>query len=121
MIGLAALGINDGAVAVKLKAVNRLDDTEDVGQFADAGRLDQNVIGMVGVTYLCKCSLEVALQRAADAAAVDFVDDDAGIFEESSVDADFAEFIFDEDNLFIFEYVFEKFLNQCCFPCSEKT
>ena len=76
---------------------------------------------MVGVTYLCKCSLEVALQRAADAAAVDFVDDDAGIFEESSVDADFAEFIFDEDNLFIFEYVFEKFLNQCCFPCSEKT
>ncbi len=48
---------------------------------------------------LLKGPAEVAHQRAADAAGVHLGDVDARVLEEAPVDADFAELVFDEDQL----------------------
>ena len=75
-----------------------LDGAGDVGQFADARRLDEDAVGVVGLDDLLERLAEIAHERAADAAGVELVDLDAGLAHKAAVDADLAKFVLDEDD-----------------------
>ncbi len=70
-----------------------------VGQLADAGRLDDDAVGVILLDDLLQSGAEIAHQRAADAACVQLVDLDAGLLQEAAVDADLAELVLDQNDL----------------------
>ena len=94
---------------VQMRVLHRRDD---VGQLAHAGRLDQDAVGRVLVDHLVQRAAEVAHERAADAARVHLVDHDAAVLEEAAVDADLAELVFDQHDLFAFQGVRQQALDQ---------
>jgi len=108
----AAGRIDDCGVAVQFGAVHALDDAQDIGQLADSGRFNQDVIRVIGVNHLAQGLLEIALQRAADAAGVDLVDLNAGFLQETAVNADLAEFIFHQDHFLAREHFFQQLRDQ---------
>ena len=55
---------------------------------------------------------KVADQRTADTAGIHLGDLDAGVLEEAAVNADFAEFVLDQDNLPALERTFQQFADQ---------
>ena len=63
---------------------------------------------------------EVADERAADAAGVHLRDLDARFLQERAVDADLAEFVFDEDQLFAVEAVRDQFFDERRLACAQK-
>ena len=79
------------------------------------------MVRMIFIHNLLQCFLEITLQRAADAAAVDFGDFNAGFLQETAVNSDFTEFIFNQDHFLSCEYIFNQFLNQGCFTGPKKT
>ena len=83
-----------------------------VGQLAHAGRLDQDAVGRVLVDHVVQRLAEVAHQRAADAARVHFIYHNAGILEEAAVDADLAELVLDQHDLFTFQRIRQQALDQ---------
>ena len=121
VVDLAAGSVHNRAVAVDFQAFHRADCPQDVGELADTGRFNQDPVRMIGLNDLVQGSLKVTLQCAADAAAVDFVDLDAGFLQETAVNADFAEFVFYQDNLFTLEDILQQFGNQSCFSGAEKS
>ena len=101
-IDLALRGICHGDEAAERDALvrNTLYGADDVAELADAGRLDEDAVGMIVGDDLLQRAAEVADERAADAAGVHLVDLNAGVLHEAAVNADLAELVFDEDNLF---------------------
>ena len=73
---------------------------DDVAELADAGGLDEDAVGRVVGEYLLQGLPEIADQAAADTARVHLGDVDAGVLQEAAVDADIAEFVFDQHQLF---------------------
>ena len=114
--------VNNGDEAVELNVqMGVLNRRDNVGQLADAGRLDEDAVGVVLVYNVMQRLAEVADERAADAARVHFVDNDACILEKAAVDADFTEFVLDEDDLLALERVREQTLDKRGLACAEKT
>ena len=101
-IDLALRGIRHGDEAAERDALvrNTLYGADDVAELADAGRLDENAVGMIVGDDLLQRAAEVADERAADAAGVHLVDLNAGVLHEAAVNADLTELVFDEDDLF---------------------
>ena len=99
-IQLAFACVNNGCVAVQndVFAQYTLHGLDDVGQFSNAGGLDQNAIGLKFVEHLGERLGEITHQRAANAALIHFGDLHTAFFEKSAVNADFTEFVFDENN-----------------------
>ncbi len=102
LVHLALLGIDNGGEAVQLhvlgvKIAHRLDD---VAELANAGRFDEDAVGLVVIQYLLERLAEVADQTAADAAGIHLGDLHARILQEAAVNADLAEFVLDQDELF---------------------
>ena len=93
-------------------AQNRLYSGSNVGQLADAGRLDDDAIRCVLAQDVAQCLFKVADQSAADAAGVHFVDLNAGILQETAVNADFTELVFDQNHLLTLERALQQFANQ---------
>ena len=58
---------------------------------------------MISINYLTQGFSEITYQRAADAPGVHLTDLDAGFFEESAVNANLPELIFDQYDLLSFE------------------
>ena len=110
-LGLERIDDRDKRVErhVQMRVLHRRDD---VGQLAHAGRLDQDAVRAVLVDYVVQRLAEVAHQRAADAARVHLVDDNAGILEEAAVNADLAELVLDQHDLFALEGVRQQALDQ---------
>ena len=93
-------------------AQNRLYSGSNVGQLADAGRLNDDAIRCVLAQDIAQCLFKVADQSAADAAGVHFVDLNAGILQETAVNADFTELVFDQNHFLTLERAFQQFANQ---------
>ena len=93
----------------------------DIGQLANAGRLDNDVVRVELLHNLLQRLSKVADQAAADASRIHLSDVDARILQETAVDTDLTEFIFDQDNLLSCEHIADKFLDQCRLPCSKET
>ena len=91
-----------------------------IGQFAHAGGLDEDAVGVVGLHDLLESFPEVAHQGAADAAGVQFVDLDAGLPHEAAVDADLTEFVFDQDDALSDEALLDQFFDERGLACAQK-
>ena len=65
--------------------------------------------------------LEVAHQRAADAAGIEFIDDDARILHKAAIHADFAIFIFQQDDFFLRNAARQQLLDERRFARAQKT
>ena len=101
-IHLAFVGIDNCAKSIELSVfhVCMLNGADDVGKLSDAGRFDDNAVRRIFCSNFFECFGEVAYQCTADTSRIHFGNFDAGIFQKSAVDANFAEFIFDQDDLF---------------------
>ncbi len=120
-----ALGdIGDCRIAGKFNIFVRChvqDRFDDVGKFADAGRLDDDPVRSKLRKHFLQCLSEISDQRTADASGVHLTDIDPGIFQKSAVNADLTEFIFNKNNLLSFQGVVKKLLDQRRFPRSEES
>ena len=122
-VHLALVGIGYGGEAVQahILHVQILHSADHITQFAHAGRLDQNAVGMVGLQHFGKSLAEIAHQTAADAAAVHFGHLNAGILQKTAVNADLTEFVFDEHQLFTGKGLFDQLFDQRGLACAQKT
>ena len=91
-----------------------------IGKLAHAGGLNQDPIRCVGIQNLLQCGSKVAHQGAADASGVHLIHLDAGILQETAVDTDLSEFIFNQYNFLTLKSLFQKLFNQCCLSGSQK-
>ena len=101
-IHLDLVHVGDGDKAVQDDGQilgDALDGAGHVGQLADARRLNEDAVRVVGLDDLLQCLAEVTDQAAADAAGVQLIDLNAGLAHEAAVDADLAEFVLDQDDL----------------------
>ena len=101
-IHLDLVHVGDGDKAVQDDGQilgDALDGAGHVGQLADARRLNEDAVRVVGLDDLLQCLAEIADQAAADAAGVQLIDLNAGLAHEAAVDADLAEFVLDQDDL----------------------
>ena len=113
--------VNNGYKAVQLNLeVRVLYRSDNVRQLADAGRLDQDAVRMVLVHNIVQRLAEVANQRAADAACVHLVYNNAGILEEAAVNADLTELVLDQNNLLTLERIGQQTLDEVVLPAPRK-
>ena len=99
-LDLVHIGHGDKAVQQHRQGLGHaLDRTGDIAQLADAGRLDEDAVGVVGLNDLFQRLAEIADQTAADAAGVQLVDLNTGLAHKAAVNADLAEFVLDQDDL----------------------
>ena len=111
-INLALYGVYYGDKAVQLQFDTRILYTlhggNHIGQLAHAGRLDDDAVGGVGIQHFLQCGTEITHQRAADTAGVHFGDLHAGALQKAAVNTDLTEFVFNQDDLFLFECLIQK-------------
>ena len=116
--------IRDGHKAAHLGfrdiLLHALDGADDVGELADAARLDEDAIRMILVDNLTERLAEVAHQRAADAAGVHLRHLNTGFLHEAAVNTDFAELVFNEDDFLAGKRLFKQLLNQRRFTRAEE-
>ena len=115
-VHLRLLRIHDGHSCVKLHVHiggNRLHGTDNVGKLAYAAGLDDDAVRMIGIHHLFQRGLKITHQRAADAALVHLADLNAGLLQESAVDADLTEFILNQYYLLFPQRLIQKLLDKC--------
>ena len=121
-IHLAFLDVNDRCKAIEHRCIlgYALYRADDVGKLADSGGLNENTVGMIGIEHLMQSLTEITDKRAANATAVHFSHFDSRILHKAAVDADLAEFIFNQNQLLSCISLFQKLFDQRCFTCAEK-
>ena len=112
-----AAGHNEVAVAF----LRALDGSEDFAQLAHAGRLNQQAVRMILRNQVINRLLEVAHQRAADAAGIQLINDDARILHKAAIHADFAIFIFQQDDFFLRNAARQQLFDERRFARAQKT
>ena len=109
------LRVRDGYKGAKLDrelARNALNGAGDVGELADSARLDEDELGLVFLDNVPEGGAEIADEAAADAAVVQLVYSNAALLKKAAVDADLAEFVFDEDDALALEALFYELFNK---------
>ena len=121
-IDLALRGVHDGGEAVEHHFVrlHALHGADDVRELADAGGLDEDAVGMELLHHLTERGGKVAHERAADAAGVHLVDRHARVLQETAVDGDLAELVFDEDDLLALIGLSDQLFDEGRLPRAEK-
>ena len=118
---LVGIGNGNKAAEFDFVVIQLLDGGNNIGKLADPGGLDEDAVGMILFDDLRKGATEVTDEGAADAAGVHFGHFDACILQEAAVDADFTEFVLNEDELFACIGFRDKFFDQGGFAGSEET
>ena len=117
-------GVSHGDKAVQNHVIGFgggfLNGNDHVRQLADAGGLDQNAVGVELLLNILQSLVEVTHQRAADAAGRHLGDLHAGLLQETAVDADFAELIFNQNQLLVGESLGQQLLDQSGFAGAQK-
>ena len=101
--------------------VHALYGADDVGELADAGGFDQDTVGMEFIQNLLQRFAEVADETAADAAGVHFGDFETGVLQKTAVNADFTEFVFNQNQLLTGVRFLDQLLDQRGLAGTEKT
>ena len=117
-VDLALAGVDDGNGAADFGALDLLDRCNDIGEFADAGGLDEDTVRGELLDDFLQRGAEVTHEGAADAAGVHFCDLDAGFLEETAVDTDLSELVLDEDEFLSLISVGDEFLDERGFTCA---
>ena len=113
--------VNNGDLCAYLRALDTCDRLCDVAQLANAGRLDKYAVGLILAHDLLKRFGEVTDKGAADAAGVHLGYLDARVLEEAAVNGDLAEFVFDENELFIFVALGNELADERGLACAQKS
>jgi len=113
-IDLDLIGVHNrhGAAQGYIIAGDLLHSADHIGQLADTGRLDDDAVGVVLVNDLGQGTAEVANQTAANATGIHFGDVNACLLQETSINADLAKFVFDEDQFFALVALGDHLLDQ---------
>ena len=100
-------GVRHGDEAVELHVLGVghgvLHRHDHVGELAHAGGLDEDAVGVELGLDVLEGLVEIAHQGAADAPGGHLGDLDAGLLQKAAVDADLAELVFDQHQLFALE------------------
>ena len=96
----------------EVRIVNVQHGLLNVGKLADTGGLNDDAVRMELLLYLHKRFAEISDKRAADAAGIHLGNLDAGLLQKAAVDADFTEFVLDQNNLLAAVTVGKQFLNE---------
>ena len=78
-------------------SLNALNCSYYVRELAYTGGFDEDPVRCELFDYILQSGAEVAYETAADATGIHLCDVDAGFLEETAVDTDLAELVFDED------------------------
>ena len=121
-IHFALRGVRDGDEIAELDLVGRdlAHGSDDVGELADARRLDEDTVGVVVGDDLAQRLAKVAHERAADAAGVHLGDAHARFRQEARVDADLAELVLNEHELLTLIRLADHFADERCLAGAEK-
>ena len=92
-----------------------------IAKLTDARRFDHNAIRMILLNHLGQSLAEITHQAAANAAGIHLCNIDTGVLQETTVDANFAKFIFDQNQIFALVGFLDHFLNQSGFTGTKKT
>ena len=117
----ALAGVNNSDLCADFDAFNLLNSGGNVRQLANTGGLDDDAVGCIVINNLLQSLSEVTNQRAADAAGIHLGNLNTGILQEAAVDCNFAEVIFDEDQLFALVALFDELADESGLTCTEKT
>ena len=110
---LGGVGHGDEAVEGHGRFLRRaLHGADHVAQLAHARRLDDDPVGVELLDHVVQGTAEIAHQGAANTSGVHFGDIDAGLLEKAAVDADLAEFVFDQHHLLALIGFLEQFFDQ---------
>ena len=122
-IHLALIRIDDSAEGVKLRALYAcaLNGADDVRELADARGFDDDAVGRVLRRDLAQGLCKVAHQRTANAPRVHLGDLDAGILQKSAVNADLAEFVFNEHDLLTLVRFLDELSDERRLACAQKS
>ena len=120
VIDLGTVAVHDGGVAGEFQSVHGFYCPQDIGEFSDTGRFNDDPFRLIGLNDLFEAFFKITLQCAADTSAVDFPDLNAGFLQKAAIDSDFTEFVFHKHDLLAREYFLDQFGDQCCFSGSEK-
>ena len=107
-------GIHHGNSTVQHHIVvsNLLHCRNHIGQLAYAGGFDDDTVGVILGDHLSQGLTKVTHQAAADAAGIHLGDVDAGILQESAVNADLAKLVLNENQLLTCVALGDHFLDQ---------
>jgi len=121
-IHLALLCIHNGGCGIEADAFKAeiIDCLDNVGKLADTGGLDDDALGAVGFDDLGKCLAEISNERTADTSGVHLRYLNARLLEKSAVDADIAEFVFNNYQLFTRKGLADKLFYKSCLSRTEK-
>ena len=122
-VHLALLGVDHGHRAAQLHFAllgHVADGLGYVGELAHAGGLDEDAVGVILLQHLPQSLAEVAHQGTADTAGVHLGDLDAGVLEETAVNADLTKFIFNQNDLLAGEGFRQQFFDQRGLPSAQK-
>ena len=124
-VNLHLAGVGYGDKAVQLHIVGLVGGVfhshDDIAELAHAGGLDQDAVRMELLLHILQSLVEVAHQRAADAAGGHLGDLHAGFFQEAAVDADLAELVLDQNQLLTGECLGQQFLDEGGLAGAQKT
>ena len=119
---LGGIGHGDSADQLHLGdlANHILHGLHDIAELANAGGFNDDSVGMELFHDLLQRLAEVTHQRAADAAGVHLGDLDPGFLKEAAIDADLAEFVFNEDELLAAQGLVQKLFDKCGFTGAQE-
>ena len=117
--GLARVHNRD--LRADLRLFHAFHSRRHIRELPHAGGLDQDAVRGIVRDDLLQGLGEIAHQRAADTAGVHLRDLDPRVLQESAVDGDVAEFVFDQDQLFALVCFLNQFPDQCGFSGAEKS
>ena len=110
-------GVRHGDKAVELHLGNVLYGVlhrhDHVAELAHAGGLNEDAVGVELSLHVLQSLVEVAHQRAADAAGGHLGDLDAGFLQEAAVNVDLAKFVFDQHQLFTLVGFRQQLFDEC--------
>ena len=111
-LALCGIGHGDKGVQLDVGVVQALNSTDDIGQLAHARGLDEDTVGLILHQDLLQGLAEVTHQAAADTTGVHLGDLHAGILQEAAVDADLAELVLDQHQLFALVGLLDELLDE---------
>ena len=120
---LAGVGHGDKGVQLHIRDIRHgvFHRHDHVGELPHAGGLDEDAVRLELLLHLPQGLAEVAHQGAADAARGHFGDLDPRILQKAAVDADLAELVFDQHQLFALIGFLHHLLDEGGLACAQET
>ena len=123
-IDLHLAGVGHGDEAVELHVRHVLDGVlhrhDHIAELAHAGGLDEDAVRLELLVHFLQRLVEIAHQRAADAAGGHLTDLHAAVLQKAAVDGDLAELVFDQHQLFTLIGFGQQLLDQRGFAGTQK-